>query len=323
MRASSFAVLRLLADGRMLTHAEIGAALALSRRTVLRALREIAAQGLELTSTGGRAARLANAFDMLDARTVERVIGSRAPAIKLAVIDQCSSTNTWLLEHAERGAPPGVAVACELQQEGRGRRGAAWFSGLGTSLTFSLLWRFAREAAALGGLSLAAGVACARALDALGVRGVALKWPNDLMLDGVKLGGILVEISGPPRGPTAAVTGVGLNVRLDPAARRAISQPVTDLAASGASVTRNVALGHLFAELASAFELFARAGFQPFRDEWLRRHAYQGAAVRIVAPQRSVDGVAADIAEDGALIVETARGLERFHAAEVSLRRAA
>jgi BirA family biotin operon repressor/biotin-[acetyl-CoA-carboxylase] ligase len=323
MHASSFAVLRLLADGRMLTHAEIGAALALSRRTVQRALREIAAQGLEVTTTRGRGSRLASAFDLLDAGAVARGMENRAPAIRLEVIDECASTNTWLALRAEQGAPIGTAVVCELQHAGRGRRGAAWFSGLGTSLTFSLLWRFPHATAALGGLSLAAGVACVRALDSLGIHRVALKWPNDLMLDGAKLGGILVEISGAPRGPTTAVAGVGINVKFNPAARRAIGQPVADLAASGVSVGRNLVLGRLLAELARAFEAFARTGFRPFREEWLRRHAYQGAAVRIVAPQRSVDGVATDIGEDGALIVETSRGLERFHAAEVSLRQAA
>jgi BirA family biotin operon repressor/biotin-[acetyl-CoA-carboxylase] ligase len=323
MHASSFAVLRLLADGRMRTRAQVCAALALSHRTVERALREIVAHGLEIATARARGVRLASAFDALDAGAVERALAGCAPAIRLEVIDECASTNTWLAERAERGAPAGSAIVCELQHEGRGRRGASWFSGLGTSLTFSLLWRFDRGAAALGGLSLAAGVACVRALDSLGVRGVALKWPNDLMLDGAKLGGILAEISGEPQGPTAVVAGIGINMRLDRAARYAIGQPVADLASNGVPVARNLALARLLAELASAFEVFAQAGFRSFRDEWLGRHAYQGASVRVIAPQRAVDGVATDIAEDGALIVETARGTERFHAAEVRLRQAA
>ncbi len=127
------------------------------------------------------------------------------------------------------------------------------------------------------------------------------------MLDGTKLGGILIDISGEPHGPTAAVAGIGISMHLDAALRRAIGQPVADLAASGAPLGRNLVLARLLAELARAFDEFARTGFGPFRDEWLHRHAYQGASVRVIGPQRAVDGVARDIAEDGALIVETAR----------------
>ena len=182
---------------------------------------------------------------------VERALNSCAPTIRLEVVDECASTNAWLAARAERGAPAGAAVVCELQRAGRGRRGASWFSGLGTSLTFSILWRFDRGAAALGGLSLAAGVACARALDSLGIRGVALKWPNDLMLDGAKLGGILVEISGEPHGPTAAVAGIGINMQSRPSgcAARSDSRSPTLLRAAR-TVARNLALARLLAELA-------------------------------------------------------------------------
>jgi BirA family biotin operon repressor/biotin-[acetyl-CoA-carboxylase] ligase len=366
MHAASFAVLRLLADGRVRTCAGVAATLSLSRRRVEWALRELAEHRVEVTTTRGQGVRLARPFDALDADVIERelaTLSASAPSlpkpfarsrmeqdgtpyfdvgeaaggktscetfsaglpvrIRLEVIDECASTNSWLAAQAETGAPTGAAVVCELQHAGRGRRGASWVSGLGTSLTFSLLWRFDRGAAALGGLSLTAGVACARALDALGVSRVALKWPNDLLLDGAKLGGILVEASGEPHGPTAAVVGIGINIRFEPAAKRTIGQPTADLAASGVTVSRNLVLARLLVELTSAFSRFAHGGFTPFRAEWLRRHAYQGAPVRVLAPPRAIDGIAADIAEDGALILQTAGGRERFHAAEVSLRRAA
>src|SRR5262249_60821210 len=108
-----------------------------------------------------------------------------------------------------------------------------WYSGLGTSLTFSMLWRFEGGASAVGGLSLAVGVACVGALARLGLRQVALKWPNDLIVDDGKLGGILVELGGEPLGPTAALIGVGINVRMPAHARRAIGRPVADLATAG------------------------------------------------------------------------------------------
>jgi BirA family biotin operon repressor/biotin-[acetyl-CoA-carboxylase] ligase len=229
-----------------------------------------------------------------------------------------------LAGRAAAGAPSATAIVCELQRAGRGRRGAGWYSGLGTSLTLSMLWRFGRETASLSGLPLAIGVACARALEALGASDVGLKWPNDIVRGEAKLGGILVEVSGDGDRACAAVIGVGINVRLPDAAKRAIGRPVADLGGGRDAPSRNALAAGLLAEIAGAAAAFERAGFGAFRDEWLRRHAWQGRRVRVLAPsRRTVDGVAAGVADDGALIVDTPGGPERFHSAEVSLKLAA
>ncbi len=323
MRTSSFAVLRLLTEERFRSGAEIGAALGLSRSMVWRAVRELEAHGLKVFRVRGRGYRLRLPFDALDADAIGRRLGRRHAGLGLQLCDECDSTNTQLAARAAAGAPSGTALACELQRAGRGRRGASWYSGLGTSVTFSLLWRFDRGAAALGGLSLAAGVACIRAFRALGVDEVALKWPNDLVRNGGKLGGILIELAGDALGPTAAVIGIGVNVHVPENAKRAIGQPVADLARQPA-LSRNRLLGELLAALGDALPVFAGQGFGPFRDEWLRHHAYQGRRVRLlVPPRRAVEGIATGVAEDGALVVATRGGVERFHSAEVSLRSAA
>ena len=327
VRSSSFAVLKALADGRLRSGPALAAELGLERAAVSQAMRELRANGLALHAVSGRGYRLAEPFDALDAAAIAAALGPHAGAIRLEILDECASTNALAAERAAAGAPAGTAVLCEVQSAGRGRRGAGWYSGLGTSLTFSLLWRFHRGAASLGGLPLAIGVACARALESLGADGVGLKWPNDIVRDDGKLGGILVEASG-DAGRTAAVIGVGINVWLPAAAKCAIGRPVADLAGAIGSkralASRNALAGRVLGEIARAAPRFERAGFGAFRDEWLRRHAWQGRRVRVLAPsRRTVDGVAAGVADDGALIVDTPRGPERFHSAEVSLRRAA
>ncbi|MEK7738086.1 MAG: biotin--[acetyl-CoA-carboxylase] ligase, partial [Pseudomonadota bacterium] len=108
------------------------------------------------------------------------------------ILAECDSTNSRLLSLAETGAAAGSVLATERQTGGRGRRGRSWLSASGDSLTFSLLWRF-QPNRSLSGLSLAVGVAVARALEALGVRGITLKWPNDVLLNGRKLAGVLIE----------------------------------------------------------------------------------------------------------------------------------
>ncbi len=324
MRTSSFAVLRLLTEAQFRSGAELGAVLGLSRSMVSHAVRELEAHGLQVLKVRGRGYRLRAPFDALDVDAVGRGLGRRHAAFRLELLDECGSTNTELAARAASGAPSGAVLACELQRAGRGRRGASWYSALGASLTFSALWRFDRGAAVLGGLSLAVGVACIRAFRALGLNEVALKWPNDLVRRDGKLGGILIELAGDALGPTAAVIGIGVNVRFPEHARRAIAQPAADLARGGPAPSRNALLGELLGALAEALPVFAAGGFAPFREEWLRHHAYHRRRVRLLVPRRrAVEGIATGVAEDGALVVATRGGVERFHSAEVSLRGAA
>ena len=236
--------------------------------------------------------------------------------------DTVDSTNTALLAQAAAGAESGAVLAAEWQPRGRGRLGRVWRAGVGEALTFSLLWRFARGAGALSGLSLAIGVAVARALDTAGARDVALKWPNDVQWRGHKLGGILIELAGDALGPTAAVIGIGVNVRLSEATRAGIGQPAADLErACGAVPDRNRVLAALLTELGRVLDAFAREGFAPLSAEWQRRHAHQGERVTLVLPDGArMNGRACGVAQDGALLLETRAGIQRHHSGEITLR---
>lgn len=322
MQAETFDLLRLLSDESFHSGAALARELGAAPAAVQLALRELEDLGLELVRARGRGYRLAEPYDCLDAAAVRAQLGAHARHFHVEVLDACASTNTLLLERARGGAPSGSAIACELQSAGRGRRGNSWQSGLGGGLTFSLLWRFARSAAGLSGLSLAAGVAAARAIDSIGVAEVQLKWPNDLLHAGRKLGGILIEVHADAPGSTAAVIGIGLNVRLHATQRNAITQAVTDVASiSGQAPQRNRLLAATLIELAQVLEQFAGQGFAPLRQEWMARHAHQGKPVTLSSGDgNTVTGKAAGVAEDGALLLETARGVERFVSGELSLR---
>ena len=322
MPSIRFDLLRLLSDAKLRSGSVLARELGATPAAVRLALRELESLGLGLVRVRGRGYRLAEPYDCLDAAAVRAQLGAQAHLFRLELLDACASTNTLLLERARGGAPLGSVIACELQSAGRGRRGNNWQSGLGGSLTFSLLWRFAQGAAGLSGLSLAAGVAVARALAAAGVEDVQLKWPNDLLHAGRKLGGILIELHGDAAGPSAAVIGIGLNLRLPASLRDAIAQAVTDVASISNEVPqRNRLLAATLIELAQVLEQFAGHGFAPLRQEWTARHAHQGKAVTLSSGDgNKVAGRAAGVAEDGALLVETARGVERFVSGELSLR---
>jgi BirA family biotin operon repressor/biotin-[acetyl-CoA-carboxylase] ligase len=197
-------------------------------------------------------------------------------------------------------------------------------SSLGGSLTFSLLWRFERGAGHLGGLSLAVGVAVARALAAGGVERVQVKWPNDVVADFRKLAGVLVETSGEMQGPSVAVIGVGVNYRLGERAIDLIDQPVADVAQCCPNPpSRSELLARLLSSLGATLEEFEAAGFASVRDAWRSMHAYQGRRVRVMPPRDAdFDADVVDVAPDGALVVRTLDGRTlALASAEISLRR--
>jgi BirA family biotin operon repressor/biotin-[acetyl-CoA-carboxylase] ligase len=324
MSSSPLPLLRLLADGEFHSGTELGHALGLSRGAVWNRIRGLETFGVHAFKVRGRGYKLPRVLDLLDADALKMRARKRLPALSIEVLDECPSTNTVLVVRAARGADHGSVVVCEHQSAGRGRRGNPWLSSLGGSLTFSLLWRFSQGAGALTGLSLAVAVLVARSLDRQGVPCVQLKWPNDLVHDGKKIGGILIELSGESLGPSAAVIGVGLNVALDLRMRERIGQPVTDLVSSSTTpLSRTALLEGLLESLASGLSRFAREGFAPFREEWMRRHAWQGKRVSLsIDGRRVAEGEALGIAEDGSLMLRSAGGVVRFQSGELSLRRA-
>ena len=260
-------------------------------------------------------------------------------AFDVRVVAETGSTNSDLLRDAAT-LPSGSVLAAEHQTSGRGRRGRTWIAPPGGSLAFSLLWKFERDAAALAGLSLAVGVAVARALERCGTAQtgaetqaasrVLLKWPNDLLVQQhggfAKLGGILIELAAAEAGRTPAVIGIGINIALGDAARD-IDQRVTDLAAQGGETSRNVVLAILLEELLIVLRTFERAGFAPLAAEWNARHAFNGKRVLLSSEHGPhAEGIALGADADGALLLDTGQGVAgrvaRIVSGEVSLRAA-
>src|SRR6185503_17446648 len=147
------------------------------------------------------------------------------PDVEVRIVERCASTNSLLL--AEEGAAS-VLLAAEEQTAGRGRRGRRWESAARADVTFSLSRHVRRPVRELASLSLVAGVAAAKALRTLGVAAASVKWPNDLVAEGAKLGGILVETRAEAHG-TRAVFGVGINCLRRPGLERRLRRPIAAL----------------------------------------------------------------------------------------------
>ena len=311
----------MLSDREVRSGEDLARSLGVSRASVWKSLGCLEKVGVELLRVRGRGYRLGAPIDWLDSAQIRRHLGRHAETYELRVLDIVESTNTMLLEDAVGGATSGVVLAAELQTQGRGRRGRVWHSGLGGALTFSVLWRFEQGAGFLAGLGLAVGVGLVRALRSLGLEDIMLKWPNDLVIRHRKVAGTLVEIHGDVLGPSLAVVGVGMNVRLHAATRERVDQAVTDLVTEGAPHDRNRLLGEVLLHLAQVVEAFRANGFGPLRGEWENYHVHAGRRVIVRLPDGTrEEGTAAGVGEDGALLLQTRTGLRRLHSGEVSLR---
>ncbi|MCS6763756.1 MAG: biotin--[acetyl-CoA-carboxylase] ligase [Candidatus Protistobacter heckmanni] len=274
--------------------------------------------------------------------------GGPAEPWRIECVAQTGSTNADLLERLRGAAPELIREGTPMlrqadgQSAGRGRLGRKWHGSAGASLMFSLAWPLPLPLSALGGLSLACGVAVVDALrgaletsknQPLDGR-LALKWPNDVLLDGLKLAGILIEIAlAPKAGPTWVVIGIGLNLHVADAAQAVVGRPLAGLDrlfADGASASApepEALLARLAAELDARIVQFGREGFAGIAARWNALDAYAGQPVRILPGTGGVgegealfEGLAEGVDAGGALRLRTAQGMRSIVAGEVSLR---
>lgn len=238
--------------------------------------------------------------------------------VAVEVVEETGSTNADLLARAASLSAPLLLVA-RNQTAGRGRAGRSWLSSSAGSLTFSLAWRFEGGLARLSGLPLAVGVALAETLERLGVQ-VGLKWPNDVLRDGDKLAGILIETQAIPQGGVWAVIGIGLNLTMPDELEAQIGHGVASLPWL-ARMDRDALLAALLDGLAGALRQFERAGFAAFAARWNLRHAWQGEQVSILDGGRVLhQGSAAGVDDAGRLLLDTVDGRIAVLAGDVSLR---
>ena len=302
-------LLRELSNGHFHSGQDLAKKFAMSRASVCNLVHVAQQMGLNIHAVRGRGYQWVTPQTWLDHATIIAALGPVAQDYQLQILDAADSTNSVLMQAAEAGAPDGSVVCAEYQFAGRGRRGREWQAVLGGSLTFSVLWRFEEGIAALVGLSLAVGVAIARALNRFSPYPVKLKWPNDVLVDYRKLAGILVEIQGDIQGPSFAVVGIGLNVNLPAAQREAIDQAVIDLHEMQVDVDRNVLLASCLVELKVVIDVMREQGFKGLRDEWQKHHAHAGQPVNLLLPDKqSISGIALGVDETGAFLLRAEDG---------------
>ena len=223
-----------------------------------------------------------------------------------------SSTNEWILQNIPSLKKGDLCVA-EYQTAGRGRRGRQWLSPFAGQIIFSFYWTFDPKKS-IEGLSLVIGLAIAEVLN------VQVKWPNDILFDGRKLGGILVEIANHKNGMLNLVIGVGINVSLPK--QTEISQPYAEVCEIDPDIDRQTLLPRLIQHLYARLNIFEKNGINDeFQQAWQSYNAFSNNEVNVLTEQGAISGIEQDIDERGYLKVLCGNKIQMFNGGEVSLRK--
>jgi len=320
-------LLHALADGRTHSGEELARAFGVTRAAIWKQVDKLADWGLDVEAAPGAGYRLPRGLDLLDADALRAALEPDVAAriAKLEVFTELDSTNRRLLATPPPVGKLDVCIA-EFQTAGRGRRGRRWSAPLGSGICLSVGWQFAGMPAEPAALTLAVGVAVRRVLERVAGLTIALKWPNDLVFDERKLGGILLELEAEAHGGAHVVAGLGLNVALPSALLPSLSdwpRGAVDLATAleKPPPPRAVLAAALVNELAALLADYPTQGFAAYRTEWRSADFLRGRAVRLDEPAGRVFGTALGIDSDGALLVETEAGeRRRVVAGDVSVR---
>jgi len=304
---------------------DIGDELGCSLAEVTRHIEALPDIGIELDEVSDRGFVLKEPLELLDKNLI---MESLAPAVRaqlrgLNIESSLDSTNS-ALKRLPRVAQHATLILAEHQSGGRGRRGRQWHSPFGRNLYLSLGWMFDRPLTELSSLPLVVALATAQALSRAGLKGHQVKWPNDLILDGQKLCGCLVEVQGDVSGPCHAVLGAGINVHMPVSvAGSRIDQPWTDLNSHLPDCSRNGLAVLLIEALVEQLGLFAEQGFTPFQGHWQQMDVLNGKRIDVWTANSSFKGIARGVDDSGALRLDTGKEILSLHSGEASLRKPA
>jgi BirA family biotin operon repressor/biotin-[acetyl-CoA-carboxylase] ligase len=304
--------------GEFVSGEELSHLSGVSRTAVWKEIGKLRAEGYKISARPHQGYRLTAVPDRLTAQELRwnlktRLVGNRIHAYE-------STDSTMDLSHrlAASGEPEGSVVITESQNKGRGRMGRAWSSPRGTGLYFSVLLRPTLPVSRVPHVTLVAAVAVADAVKATTGLQADLKWPNDLLIDGKKICGILTELNAEINRVNYLVLGVGMNLNTPKSALPAHATSLKEKL--GEKVDRLTLARALFQQLDRRYHQFLNGEWEPILEAWRSHARFLGSRVRVALEGRVIDGQALDIDSDGALLVRADTGIvESVSAGEVLL----
>ncbi len=326
-----FELLKLLADGNFHSGEILANKLQVSRTSIWKMISRIQELGLELHSVKGKGYKLTEPLNLLDQESILKNIpvDLKDKIQKVEIFQSLDSTSSYTMGRLQSGeidlAGNKIFVClAEQQTAGKGRRGRPWVSPFGHNLYLTIAREFNTGLSELEGLSLVIALALARVLEKNKILGLGIKWPNDILWQGKKLAGILLEISGDPTGLSKVLIGLGLNVSAKPQSMTEVDQPWVDIKTIFGNVPdRNKLVAELLAEIIKMIDEFEKKGFVAFKKEWNNFDVLKDQEVELKTHNNQPTGILGAVKgvnNHGALLLQTKKGLETFHGGELSPR---
>ena len=320
-------LLTLLSDREFVTGTDLGLKLGISRAAVHKHIGRLRDSGLPINCVRGRGYRLAPGIVPLDAALMTEYLdaSTRAGLNSVYIEQRVNSTNDYLKKLTDINLLHATVCLAEAQSAGRGRHGKRWIASPYRNLMMSMGWKYSAWPPDLSGLAIAVGMVLVDTLGELGVDGLGIKWPNDIVYGEKKLGGILIDVSAEAAGSCSVIVGVGLNVRLTEADGALIDQPWSDLAHGlGCHIDRNRLASYFINALFTLLRRYGVEGFDPYRQRWQRYDVLRGRMVAVTFHRGETQllGRASGVDSSGGLRVRRSDGTETvcYHG-DVSVRR--
>lgn len=298
-------ILQILNDGLYHSGAAMGKQLKVSRNAIWKQLQQLQDYGVEIESVQSTGYRLVTPIILLNKRRIHQGLLQPSPfkINRLDLLGSIPSTNDYI-----KSLPPTAGLnicLAEHQSAGRGRFGRLWVSPLGANIYLSLRWIIEQDPGQFSGLSLILSLAVVKALTQYGIPNLQLKWPNDILWQGKKLGGVLVEMQAETFGSTQIIMGIGLNINMSTTQDYDIHQPWVALNQIVPSYhDRNQIVPLLLNQLIADLTLFQQEGFAYFQPQWEQYDSLAGKQIRLKIGNKSVAGKAQGINNDGYLLLE-------------------
>jgi len=296
---------------------ELATELGLSRTGVWKHIQILKQHGADIQAHGGKGYMLKS--EVFNAGLLQAKLSTQRIGQKILVLDETGSTNQDIMQQAEAGADEGLVIFANRQRHGKGRLGRVWHT-MPESLAGSVLLQPDLPPEQVPQLSLLTAVALHDALAAY-APDIRIKWPNDVLFHGAKVAGILTEMRAEPGHVHAVVLGFGINLKAPKLGWPAdITQAATDIESIAG---RHIAKLDIAAAVLNALDhwygIYLRDGFAPVKAAWWQAHAASGDRVRVHNGRDYIEGIASALDDDGALLLQTAAGIERIIAGDLEL----
>ena len=294
--------------------------LGVSRTAVWKNVSILREQGYVIESTTKKGYCLKSAPELLQPEMISKKLSTTCLGHPIIYLEKTKSTNLVAKKKANEGAPEGTLVLSEEQSSGRGRLNRFFLSPYAKGLWFSLVLRPTFLPMEVSKITLLAAVAVTKVLRKYKVE-CGIKWPNDILVNGRKLVGILTELNASMEKINYLIMGIGINTGITQKnLPDELKDTVTSLAMEHFRFKRNKLLRDVLVQLERYYFLAEKVGFDPILDEWKTLSCTLGEEVEVIMPDRTFSGTAINIDHDGNLIVQTSYGLERVLAGDVRVR---